>query len=102
MEVLKTTSPETRPVAPKELPSKTVPSSRARIARCGVMGMDSRIGKLAEGGKRVNAPALLMVLLLGSTGHAQETSLREVTPSTILEPGRWEAKVFSSVYTQTE
>lgn len=69
--------------------------------------MDSRIGNLAERGKLVNASwllisGLLIALLLSGPALAEEASLRDVTPSTILAPGQWEGKMFTSFYTQTK
>jgi hypothetical protein len=67
------------------------------------MGMESRIGKLSEGGKSVNAGGIVLALLFSGSVWAQEPPrVRDLTPSTILAPGQWEAKLFTSVYTQNE
>jgi len=40
-------------------------------------------------------------LLSGSAFAEQPARIRDLTPSTILAPGQWEAKLFTGVYTQT-
>ena len=63
------------------------------------------MGKYQRGrnGSTHRAPGLILALFLWDPAFAEESvRIRDLTPSTILAPGQWEAKVFNSVYTQTE